>query len=109
MLCLFATLLTSCSAQKSIDGSYTKVGKGLRYDLELKRDSTFKFVYRVSGITSECEGKWYHVSEDTFTLKCNDASVEEMLVRGYMSERERKVLALSRSRLKLGDVILKKD
>ena len=108
LFCFFIMLFASCSVQKDIHGSYTKVDQGLRYDLELKEDSTFKLVYKVSGITSECEGKWYRVSEDMFTLKCNDVPIEAMLVRGYMSEREKKVIVLNEKKLKLGQVILKR-
>ena len=109
LFCLFIVFFTCSSIQKNLYGVYSKTWKDAsQYTVELKSDSTFIFINKSIHAFSKCEGKWQAVLGDTLLLRCNDESLQAKLERGYMSEREFKVIVLSNSRLKLKEVILNK-
>jgi hypothetical protein len=102
-------MLTACSAQKNLIGNYSRTEKDFKYDLQLSAGNTFSLTQKYFEVVSKCSGKWTQLSTDTLLLKCNDATdVAETLLRGYMSEREKKVIVLNRNKLRLGQVILKR-
>ena len=110
ILFLLSILLTTCSAQRNLSGKYSRAEKDFRYDLELKKDSTFALTQKYFEVVSECQGKWESLSEDTLLLKCYEATdVTETLSGGYMSEREKKVIVLTGGKLRLGKVTLKRN
>lgn len=96
--------LASCktnSLVQSMPGHYYKKGKDYRYILDLNNDSsfTFKIQYREGSVS--CQGKWQYILKDTLLLKCGGTSLSEMLQRGYMEEREKKVIVISKNKLKV--------
>jgi hypothetical protein len=105
-------LVVSCktvAVSQNMQGEFHKKGKDYHFNLVLKKDNTFSLTQKSYEANSECDGKWQHFSGDTLLLKCND--VEDVLARlqsGYIIEREKKVIVLSKNRLMIGNVTLKR-
>ena len=94
------------SMSQNIQGRYYKVGKDYQYDLALNNDSSFTFAIKYFEVNSTCQGKWQRISKDTLLLKCSEEDLSVKLQSGYMTERERKVIVLSKNKLKIEKVIL---
>ena len=108
---IFLTIAISCktvSVFKGVAGHYFKKGKGLTYNLTLNEDSSFMLNQKYFDVDASCKGQWHYISTDTIALLCDKDDLTAQLQRGYMSEREMKVIVLSKKRLKLGKVILSK-
>lgn len=93
---------------QKIYGHYYKKGKDYQYDLTLGNDSSFTFTKKYFEVNSTCMGKWVRVSKDTILLKCGTADLAEQLQSGYMIEREKNVIILSRKKIMIDKVILKR-
>lgn len=101
-------LLTSCiSYSQNLKGEYYKQGKDFRYELTLN-DSSFILTQKYFEVNSTCNGKWNYVSKDTIFLRCEEVDKSAKFESGYMNERERKIILISKKKMKLGNVILKK-
>jgi hypothetical protein len=108
---LAVVLFISCKSVhelQSIQGEYYKQGNDYQYDLVLNRDSSFILSQKYFEVNSTCQGKWIYFSKDTLLLQCNPENVSAQLQSGYMSEREKKVIVVSRNKLQLGKTILKR-
>lgn len=106
-----AIVFASCkisSFSQNLQGSYFKEGKDYKYRLKLNNDSSFIFIREYFEANSTCRGKWQFISKDTVLLVCDDVDLSEKLQRGYMTTRERKVIVMNNSRLKIDNVILKR-
>ncbi len=111
LLFISMIFLASCktvSISQNMQGHYHKEGKDYQYDLTLNNDSTFFFTKKYFEVNSTCQGKWQRISKDTLLLKCGEEDLSAKLQSGYMTERERKVILLSKSKLKIEKVILKR-
>ena len=96
------------SANKMPQGLYVKKGKDYCYSLTLnKNDSTFSFSIESIHARSGCKGNWYIVS-DTLFLECENEPFPAQLTRGYMSDREKKIIILNDKKLKLDEVVMKR-
>ncbi len=115
----FIILLSSCASlkQEKIDmsGSFYGTSQGLhkgsydQYFLKLKRDSTFVYEYKIHMSRPKCEGRWKFVNSNSIELKCNKAeNVTDMLSGGYMNQREYIIKILSKKKLLLNNVKLKR-
>ena len=103
--------LASCktvSISQNIPGQYYKEGKDYQYDLRLNTDNSFILTQKYFEVNSTCRGKWQYLSHDTLLLKCNDEDLSAKLQSGYMTEREKNIIVLSRNKLKIGNVIVKR-
>jgi len=96
-------------AFSQLAGHYFNNGRDHKYSLDLGPDSTFNFRKQFFEVDSKCTGKWQRVSNDTIILKCSESTLDEKLQYGYMNQRKIYVLILSRSRLKVGTVIMRKQ
>jgi hypothetical protein len=104
---VFASCKT-VSISQSMQGHYYKEGKDYQYELTLNNDSSFTFTKKYFEVNSTCQGKWQRIAKDTLLLKCGEEDLSAKLQSGYMTERERKVIVLSKNKLKIGKVILKR-
>jgi len=104
---LIAFLFASCKIYSQVQGIYYKDGNDYQYHLSLN-DSSFILTQKYFEVNSTCKGKWKYLSNDTILLKCDDEDLSAKLQSGYMTERERKVVVLSKNKLKLGEAILKR-
>lgn len=105
---IFSTSCKTTSLFQNLQGQYYKKGKDYKYILILNNDSSFTFTERYHEGRSSCQGKWLFISKDTLLLKCGEASLSEMLQRGYMEEREKKVILISTNKVMIDKVILKR-
>lgn len=96
-----------CTGIEGLQGVYVKKGKDYQYSLTINKDSTFTLTTQSIHARSECKGKWQLVG-DTLLLKCNDEPFPAQITKGYMIEREKKVIVLSEKKLKLGQVVMKR-
>lgn len=109
LLFILIIAFTSCkTVSQSMQGQYYDKGKDYRYDLNLRSDSSFTFSIAVLEGLSTCDGKWHYLSKDIILLSCNEQNLSAKLQRGYMTERERNVIVLSKNKLKIANVILKR-
>jgi len=99
----------SVAISQNIEGQFFKVGKDYQYSLVLNKDSSFSLTQKYFEVNSSCKGKWQYLSADTILLKCNEEDLSAKLQSGYMSEREKKVFVVSKKKLKLGGIVLKKE
>jgi hypothetical protein len=104
---VFASCKT-VSMSQNMQGQYYKEGKDYQYSLSLNNDSSFTSTKKYFEVNSTCRGKWQRISKDTFLLKCSEEDLSAKLQSGYMTERERKVIVLSKNKLKIDKVILKR-
>ncbi|WBO84487.1 hypothetical protein [Hymenobacter yonginensis] len=100
-------ILISCNGFRSLPAEYIKNGKDYECSLTVKKDSTFALVIESIDSRSGCEGKW-KLNGDTLLLHCDDAPFPAQIASGYMSEREMKLIILNESKLKFGQIILKR-
>jgi hypothetical protein len=104
-------ILFSCktiSKNRTLDGWYYKEGKDFKYELSLNKDSSFVLSQKYFEVNSGCSGKWRCFMNDTILLKCDEADISVKLQSGYLSDREKFIIILSNSKIKIGKVILKK-
>jgi hypothetical protein len=89
----FTIIESGVFVHKYADGSITQ--------LVLNKNNSFEldFSYRQG-----CNGQWKYIAKDTIFIKCNSVDWTEMLTRGYMSERERKIKVLNENKLKFTDI-----
>lgn len=105
-------LLFSCKSTlvyEDLKGEYIREGKDYTYKLKIMGDSTFSLVTQSIHARSGCEGKFRYLSNDTLLLKCNEEPLSAQLARGYMADREKKVIILNKNKLKLGQVVMKRS
>lgn len=103
-------ILISCNASKSITvGTFQKQGVDFFYALKLDNtDSVFVLTKKYFEVNSSCTGKWRQKGNIIF-LKCDEEKeVTAVLLGGYMSQREYKVVIKSSNKLKLDNVVLKR-
>lgn len=105
---IFFASCKTVSISQNMQGHYHKEGKDYQYDLTLNNDSTFSFTKKYFEVNSTCQGKWHRISKETLLLKCDEEDLSAKLQSGYMTERERKVIVLSKNKLKVEKVILKR-
>lgn len=120
LLALLSGFIFSCSVSKEfvsgdlIDSFYgvsngSMSNTSIQYSLELKTDNVFKLKMQRHGYQPECVGIWEH-KNDTIFLKCNEEKdIAIMLSSGYMNQREYKVVVKNRNKLKLNNVVLRKN
>jgi hypothetical protein len=111
LLIISIIFLASCktsSISQTVQGRYYQEGKDYKYDLSLNNDSSFVLTQKYFEVNSTCRGKWQYLSTDTILLKCGEEDLSAILQSGYMSERERKLLVLSKNKIKIGEVVLKR-
>lgn len=101
-------ILSSCTVNKSIIGNYSKVNKGYKSMLVLKKDSTFVFTEQYFEVDSKCQGKWMFESPEVIVLKCKTENFPAEISAGYISEREKRVSIISSRKLQIEKVILSK-
>jgi hypothetical protein len=109
LLLISIIVFTSCRPtfiSQDVQGQFYKEGKDFQYSLDLRRDSSFYFTKKYFDGNSTCRGKWQRLANDTLILKCDDPDLSAQLQSGYMTERERVVILLSKNRLKVDNVIL---
>lgn len=105
---IFFASCKTVSISQNMQGHYFKQGKDYQYGLTLNNDSSFIFTKKYFEVNSTCQGKWRRMSKDTLILKCGEDDLSAKLQSGYMTERERKVIVLSKNKLKVDKVILKR-
>lgn len=110
-LLILTIMFASCKSIavfQNMEGQYYKSGKDYQYSLNLNKDSSFILTQKYFEVNSTCRGKWQNLSADTILLKCDvEEDIIAKLQSGYMTEREKKVIVMSKNKLKLGKVILK--
>ena len=106
---IFFVSCKTVSISQSMQGRYHKEGKDYRYSLSLNNDSSFTFTKKYFEVNSTCQGKWQRIAKDTLLLKCGETDLSARLQGGYMTERERKVIVLSKNKLKIDKIILKRE
>lgn len=105
-------VLASCktvSFSQNIQGRYYIEGRDYQYSLSLNNDSSFTFTKKYFEGSSTCQGNWHFLSKDTLLLTCDEADLSAKLQSGYMTERERKVIVLNKNKLKIDNVVLKRE
>lgn len=110
IILLVATFLcTSCSntLYRSVNGLYGGSGKDFYYSLSID-DSSFILTQKYFEVNSACKGSWLRLTNDTILLRCDDVDISAKLQSGYISEREKKAVMLSKKKLQIGTVILKR-
>jgi hypothetical protein len=102
-------LCSSCSntLYRSVKGTYDGRGKDFYYSLSID-DSSFILTQKYFEANSSCKGSWQRLTNDTILLRCDDVDISVKLQSGYMSERERKVIVLTKNKIQVGTVILKR-
>ncbi|PSL43313.1 hypothetical protein CLV51_1082 [Chitinophaga niastensis] len=111
ILFIVVVIFTSCrsvAVSQNIAGQYYKSGKDYQYNLILNKDNSFALTQKYFDVNSMCQGKWQYLSADTILLNCGDEDLSARLERGYMTERQKKIIVLGQNKLKLGAVILKR-
>ncbi len=98
----------SVAISQNIDGQYFKAGKDYQYNLSLNKDSSFTLTQKYFEVNSTCKGKWSYLSRDTILLKCDEEDLSAKLQSGYMTDREKKIVVVSKNKLILGEVKLKR-
>lgn len=106
---IFFASCKTVSISQNMQGRYHKEGKDYWYSLNLNNDSSFTFTKKYFEVNSTCQGKWQRIAKDTLLLKCGEADLSERLQSGYMTERERKVIVLSKNKLQIDKIILKRE
>lgn len=108
-LIIAIVFFSSCShaLYRSVKGTYNGSGKDFFYSLSIN-DSSFFLTQKYFEANSTCKGKWQRIPNDTLLLKCDEVDISAKLQSGYMSEREKKVIVLSRNKIQVGTVILKR-
>jgi hypothetical protein len=101
-------LLTSCTVNRYIPGTYFSKGIGYKRNLKLNKDGTFVLANENFDSKSECQGKWKYLSKDTLLLKCDTESFPAIISSGYISERQQKVILMDNNQIKYNQVILTK-
>lgn len=91
----------------NIEGVYSKSGKDFIYTLNLHKDSSFHLSQKYYEVNSFCQGRW-QLSADTILLLCADEDLVAKLQSGYLTQRKWKVIVMSKNKLKLGSVIMRK-
>jgi len=90
---------------------YAKVSKNdfiNEYMLELNKNNSFSFMYRVHGASPKCEGQW-SLLENKLLLNCDEIkNTYEMLSSGYMNQRDFLLEIIDNSTLKFGNTVLKR-
>lgn len=111
---VFLLILTNsaCKAQESSFDSndlYYKSNKGRIYELQFLENGRFSFeIKSPPHSTSKCVGEWEKESDESLILKCDEEQGASSLISTYMSKREWKVKVLSKNRILLDGVVLKK-
>ncbi len=93
---------------ENLGGVYSKSGKDYNYTLKLNKDSSFYFSQKYYEVNTVCHGIW-QLSADTILLQCAEEDLAAKLQRGYMGKRNLKAIVLSKNKLKLGEVLLRKQ
>lgn len=108
---LFIFILNNCKVNTPYDlkGSFSKIGKDYSYKLDIGSDSTFTFGIKVQDARPECTGKILYFLPDSVRLICNEEDVYAMLGNGYLNERENLVKVISRNKLKVRGINLKRQ
>ena len=84
-------------------------GKDFEHNLLLKTDSTFVLQRKYIDTNPKCEGIWFYKSPNTILLKCTDnEELIEKLSTGYMSQRDNTIVIVTKNKLKLENVVLKR-
>jgi hypothetical protein len=117
-----ATLLISCTASKSLFGSYKGGGDIWGYQIDLLPDSTFMYRFRAH-LSSDSATGYYSVKEDSISFHYNylpqdsasaitmakqfNTSIENALLANYANTRV-KAAAWKKGRLVYSGVVLKR-
>jgi len=107
LLILVVFLLGSCKGPEKIHGTYVDKGKDYKYTLTINADSTFVLNDQNIYSKSSCKGKWQQRS-DTLYLICDDEEFPAQIASNYMQDREKTVVIINNSKLKIDSLILKK-
>jgi hypothetical protein len=109
LFCIGLLLLSACSAQSNLIGTYSDIRRDISYNLKLNSDSTFTLVQKSLDVNAKCNGRWSIVSDKTIVLRCDSVNdVTDMLSSGFMSDRKKNVTILSHRKLRMEQVIFKK-
>jgi len=109
-LILITMLALSCKTlQQDNIGNYTVKRKDYTYSLTLRKDSTFIFIKTYHEYNSKCEGKWNFTTKDSIVLYCNKEDFPAQMTMGYMSEREQRIKVINSKKIKISNIILKKN
>jgi hypothetical protein len=101
--------LCSCKPSKTIFGIYQKFGKDFRYQLELKKDSTFYLSKKNFDVNSSCGGRWYLGNKDTLILKCSNDAIENQIAKEYLRERMQVAIIVSPNTIRVDKLQLLKQ
>lgn len=110
VIILSILLMFCCSCMthsQKLQGQYFKYGKDYKYNLFIGDDSSFVLSENHLGINSKCEGKW-RIITDTLFLRCGEEGFPAQIERGYMSNRDRKIIILKDRKLKIDNIIMEK-
>ena len=110
ILFVFLFSCKSLSVPKSItQGTFRNVGKDYSYSLILNKDSTFALKLQNLDVINMCNGKWHYKDKNTIQTICDSANTMEILSSGYMFEREKQIYVINKNKIKIDQVILKRD
>lgn len=111
LIYIFCILLISCNVSKNVTtGIYQKRGKDFKTTLELNSaNNTFVLTESFWDGKCSCSGIWKQEG-DTIFLNCyEETDIALMLQSGYMTQREFIVEVQNSNKLKLGNIILKRN
>lgn len=112
---LFILLIFSCRVSQvnheTISGTFYFFEKkkhfSKSYTLELKTDSTFKFVISQTEANPQCEGRW-RLEGDMIIVECEEAQVYEMITNGYLSTRKHTFRVVKNDKLEYQGMMLRR-
>lgn len=119
---IFLTLLSSCKSQQitfgSLHGSFVgseKVSKHVLsgyVELELNQDGTCSLKKLLDLSKNECRGEWTVKNGNLIAIQCNrnpvQSDIEKALQGGSFIEGNLEIKILSKNKLKLDNIILKR-
>lgn len=109
LLMIFFAGCKSVAISRNVNGLYYKKGKDYQYSLTLNKDGSFVLTQKYFEVNSTCKGRWQNISADTILLKCDEEDLSAKLQSGYMIERKKKVNVVSKNKIKIGKVTLKRQ
>jgi hypothetical protein len=109
LLVIFHYSCVSTRELYDISGVFIKEGKDFRDILRLKNDNTFILEEHSFDVHKKCQGKATIIKPNKILLRCNDEAFPAALGNSYMQDREREVIVLSKKKIKLGNVVLKRS
>lgn len=110
LLLFFLTLISACKASESSSestGVFYNSSKERTYELQLLAEHRFILEIKSRPHSfSKCSGVWRKESDGLIMLFCFEEPVESQLSSAYMFKRVWEVKALSKNRIRLGEVVL---